>query len=47
MFEEPDEFPKARITKIYRMLLQDRPDPRNNARAMKDVVKGLDHVFGA
>lgn len=40
---EPDEFDKERIAEIYRILLQDRPDSRNNTRAVKNVAKELDY----
>ena len=43
VYEEPDEFEMERIAEIYRMLLQDRPDSRNNTRATKAVMKGLDY----
>ena len=40
---EPDEFDKERIAEIYRILLQDRLESRNNARAVKNVAKELDY----
>lgn len=43
VFVEPDKFDKERIAKIYRMPLQDQPDSRNNARAVKDVARELDY----
>lgn len=43
VFVEPDEFDKERIAEIYRTLLQDRPESRNNARAVKSVARELDY----
>ncbi len=40
---EPDEFDKERIAEIYRILLQDRPESRNNTRAVKKVALGPDY----
>lgn len=40
---EPDEFDKERIVEIYRILLQNRPESRNNTRASQDVSRGIDY----
>jgi len=43
VFVDPDKFEKERIAEIYRILLQDCPIPRNNARVVKSVARGLDY----
>ena len=43
VFVEPDKYEEERIAEIYRILLQDWPESRNNARPPKNLAKGLDY----